>query len=167
MDDGQQKQFALDVAQKLEDLHHAKQFHKFQMAVFHAIFVEGKKRIFIRKGRKGGGTECVMYPVTRILGTMPGKLGYIIGPTQRLQCEILWDNRRIHNFIPREWNATPIETIKKIRFPNDSLLSVKGADDPDAARGWEGDIFVWDEFKDHNPLSLEACFPNVIARDGI
>jgi hypothetical protein len=44
---------------------------------------------------------------------------------------------------------------------------VEGANDPDAARGWEGDIFVWDEFKDHDIRAYEACYPNVASRDAI
>lgn len=152
---------------RLEELHRNKQFHKFQLAVFNAIFRDGYKRIFIRKGRKGGGTECVMYPVARVIGTTPNASAYIIGPTQKGQSEIIWDNRRIHRFLPKEWGGAPNEKDKRIRLNNGSFVKIEGADDPDAARGWEGDIFVWDEYKDHNPLSMEACFPNVMARDGI
>ena len=154
-------------AERLGELHRGKKFHDMQLAVFNAIFRDGYKRIFIRKGRKGGGTECVMYPVARIIGTKPNAAAYIIGPTQKAQSEIIWDNRRIHRYLPAEWGVNPNEQQKRIRLNNESFVKIEGADNPDAARGWEGDIFVWDEYKDHNPLAMEACFPNVIARDGI
>lgn len=154
-------------AARLEELHRGKKFHDFQLAVFNAIFRDGYKRIFIRKGRKGGGTECVMYPVARVIGTTPNASAYIIGPTQKGQSEIIWDNRRIHRFLPAEWGGAPNEKDKRIRLNNGAFVKIEGADNPDAARGWEGDIFVWDEYKDHNPLSMEFCFPNVFSRDAI
>lgn len=160
-------QAGAEIAQRLKELHRGKKFHEFQLAVFNAIFRDGYKRIFIRKGRKGGGTECVMYPVARIIGTRPYRSAYIIGPTQKGQAEIIWDNRRIHRYLPDEWGGVPNEKDKRLRLANESFVKIEGADNPDAARGWEGDIFVWDELKDHNPLSLEACYPNLQARDGI
>ena len=158
---------ANQIADRLAELHEEKKFHKFQTDVIKAIFEHGKKRIFIRKGRKGGGTECVLYPAARIAGLFPNKACYIIGPTQKAQSEIIWDNRRLHNFIPSAWNAVPNEKDKRMRLPNQSFIKIEGADNPDAARGWEGDLFIWDELKDHNPRSLENCYPNVMARDGI
>lgn len=152
---------------RLSELHRGKKFHEFQMAVYNAIFKDGYKRIFIRKGRKGGGTECVMYPVARIIGTTPGASAYIIGPTQKGQSEILWDNRRIHHFLPKEWGGSPNEKDKRIRLSNEAFVKVEGADNPETARGWEADIFVWDEYKDHNPLSMENCYPNVLSRDAV
>jgi hypothetical protein len=161
------KQRALDTAERLKELHNGKTFHEFQLKVFNAIFRDGIKRIFIRKGRKGGGTETALYPLARIAGTIPNSACYIIGPTQKLQAEIIWHNRRLHNFLPPEWGATPHEQEKRIRLNNGSFIKVEGADNPDAARGWLGDIFIWDELKDHNPLSLEACYPNVLPRDAV
>lgn len=158
---------ALQTAERLKQLHAGKKFHKFQLDVFNAIFRDGYKRIFIRKGRKGGGTETAMYPLARIAGTQANTACYFIGPTQKAQSEIVWQNRRIHSFLPREWKAVPNEQEKRLRLPNQSFIKIEGADNPDAARGWEGDIFVWDELKDQNPLSLEYCFPNVMARNAI
>lgn len=155
------------VAQRLEELHRKKQFHEFQLKVFNAIFRDGIKKIFIRKGRKGGGTETALYPLARVAGTMPNSACYFIGPTKTLQSEIIWHNRRLHNFLPKEWGVTSNEQDKRVRLNNGSFIKVEGADDPDNTRGLEGDIFVWDELKDHNPLALEACYPNVLARNAI
>lgn len=166
-DDVRLKQFAMNSADRLRELHANKRFHSFQVKVFDAIFKEGKKRIFIRKGRKGGGTETALYPLVRIAGTRPGAACYLIGPTEVGQCEICWDNRRLHNFIPKEWNANFNEQRHRVRLPNQSFIKVNGSNDVDGSRGWEGDIFVWDEYKDHNPLAMENCYPNVMSRDAI
>lgn len=161
------KRFALNSVQRLQELHNSKRFHKFQVAVFDAIFKEGYKRIFIRKGRKGGGTETCLYPLCRIAGIIPNAACYMVGPTEVGQSEIIWDNRRIHNFIPKEWNPNFNEQRHRVRLPNESFIKIVGSNDVDSARGWEGDIFVWDEYKDHNPEAMEACYPNLAARDGI
>lgn len=167
MDDDLLKRYALQTAKRLEELHAGKQFHKYQAAVFNAIFKEGKKRIFIRKGRKGGGTETALYPLARIAGTMPGSACYMIGPTQKLQSEIVWQNRRLHNFIPKSWNAKGNEQENRMRLPNESFIKIEGANDPDALRGILGDAFIWDEYKDQNPLAMENCYPNVMSRDAL
>jgi hypothetical protein len=159
--------FAMDSAKRLRELHAGRAYHAKQLEVFNAIFKLGYKRVFIRKGRKGGGTECVLYPINRVAGTIPGAMCYIIGPTQTGQAEIVWINQRLHNSIPKAWDPKPNESKQFIRLGNKSVISLKGADDPEAARGWEGDIFVWDELKDHNPLALKNCYPNLASRDGI
>lgn len=160
----------INYVQALEQLHAGKEFHDKQKAVFRALFRtdgKAKKRVFIRKGRKGGGTQTALYPLARIAGLFPERAAYLIGPTQTLQSEIVWKNRRLHNFIPPQWQARTLEQEKRIVLPNNSFIKVAGANDPDAARGWEGDIFIWDEFKDHDIRSYEACYPNVASRDAI
>ncbi len=156
------------IADRLKQLHDIHKFHPKQLEVIQSIFgPKKKKRIFIRKGRKGGGTEVVMYVVARIMGCFPNRACYIIGPTKEAQKEIVWANRRIHGFFPRAWGPDANEQQARLRLSNESFVKVEGADDPDAARGWEGDVFVWDERKDHNQLSLDNCYPNIASRDGI
>lgn len=161
------KRYALHATQRLAELHAGKRFHKKQVEVFDAIYKQGYKRVFIRKGRKGGGTETALYPLVRTAGTIPGAACYMVGPTEVGQSEICWDNRRLHNFIPKEWNPNFNEQRHRVRLPNESFIKIVGANDIDSARGWEGDIFVWDEYKDHNPLAMEYCYPNVMSRDAI
>ena len=167
MDDEALKHFALHNVERLKELHAGKRFHQAQVDVFDAIFKQNKKRIFIRKGRKGGGTETVLYPLVRIAGTKPGASCYMIGPTEVLQAEICWDNRRLHNFIPKSWNPQFNEQRHRVRLPNESFIKINGSQDLDGSRGWEGDIFVWDEYKDQNPIAMENCYPNVLSRDAI
>jgi uncharacterized protein (DUF736 family) len=158
---------AADNIQKLSQLHKDKKFFRQQLDVFNAIFRDGYKRIFIRKGRKAGGTETVIYPLVRTAGLIPYSSCFLIGPTLVQQAEIVWQNRRLQQFIPKEWNPTFLEQEKRVRFPNESFIKVDGAEDPNRARGYEPDIIAWDERKDHNNLSLESCYPNLLAKDGI
>lgn len=157
---------------RLEQLHQHKQFHAKQKEVMSAIFEKGYKRIFIRKGRKGGGTECVLYPAARIAGAFPGTSCYIIGPTHKLESEILWKNQRLLRFIPPEWKPETKEAETRLVIPHygvgqDSFIKIEGADNHKHMVGIEGDVFIFDEFKEHDPRAYENCYPNVAARDGI
>ena len=159
-------------AERLGQLHANKQFHAKQKEVMSAIFDKGYKRIFIRKGRKGGGTECILYPAARIAGCFPGTACYIIGPTHKLEAEILWKNQRLLRFIPPEWKVQAKESETRIVLPHygvgrDSFIKIEGADNHKHMVGIEGDVFIFDEFKEHDPRAYENCYPNVAARDGI
>lgn len=156
------------MAERLSELHTMHKFHDKQKEVIQAIFgPKQKKRVFIRKGRKGGGTEVVLYVAARVMGCFPNRACYIIGPTKEAQKEIVWHNRRAYGFFPKAWRPEPNEQQGRIRLGNESFLKVEGADDPEAARGWEGDVFIWDERKDHNQMSLDNCYPNVAPRNAI
>ena len=158
---------AADNIAKLSQLHKNKQFFRQQLDVFNAIFRDGYKRIFIRKGRKAGGTETVMYPLVRIAALIPNSSCFLIGPTLVQQSEIVWENRRLQQFIPSEWGVQFHEQQKRARFPNESFIKIDGAEDPERARGYQPDIVVWDERKDHNDRALENCYPNLLAKNGI
>lgn len=155
-------------AERIAELNAHQKLHAKQLEVVQAIFGPRQcKRVFIRKGRKAGGTELLEYVANRVVGTRPNRAAYIIGPTKESEKEIIWANRRLLNSCPRAWKPVPNEQEKRIRLANDSFIKVEGADDPEAARGWEGDFFGWDERKDHNQLSLDNCYPNIASRDGI
>lgn len=144
-----------------------KTWHDKQQQVIQAIFEKGYKRIFIRKGRKGGGTETLLYPAARIAGCFDKMACYIIGPQYNLQKEIVWQNNRIHKFIPPEWNAKLKESEGRVRLPNGSFIKVHGADNHKSLVGIEGDLFIFDELKDHDPRAYKNCYPNIASRDAI
>lgn len=154
-------------ATRLEQLHKGKKFHAKQQEVIKAIFEKGYKRIFIRKGRKGGGTQTLLYPVTRMAGCFNNIACYIIGPQYNLQKEIVWANNRLRNFIPNEWNVKFKEQEARAVFPNGSFIKVQGADNYKSLVGIEGDVFIFDELKDHDPRAYQNCYPNVASRDAI
>lgn len=144
-----------------------KDWHDKQKQVLRAIFKDGYKRIFIRKGRKGGGTETLLYPAVRLAGCFDNQACYIIGPQYNLQKEIVWSNNRIRNFIPPEWGAKLKEFEGRVKFPNGSFIKVHGADNHKSLVGIEGDLFIFDELKDHDPRAYKNCYPNVASRDAI
>lgn len=151
----------------LEQLNAKKQWHSKQQEVLKAIFEHGYKRIFIRKGRKGGGTHTILYPVTRLAGLFKNRACFIIGPQDSLEREIVWKNKRLYEFIPKEWNVKFGEYEARAKFPNGSFIKVTGANDHKNMVGIEGDVFVFDELADHDPRAYENCYPNLASRDAI
>lgn len=154
-------------ATRLEQLHRNKDFHPKQKEVIKAIFEKGYKRIFIRKGRKGGGTQTLLYPLVRMAGCFDNMACYIIGPQYNLQKEIVWANNRLRNFIPKEWPVRFKEQEARAVFGNGSFIKVQGADNYKSMVGIEGDVFIFDELKDHDPRAYQNCYPNVASRDAI
>ncbi len=154
-------------ADRVAELHAYKKFHAKQQEVIKAIFEKGYKRIFIRKGRKGGGTQTLLYPTVRLAGCFDNMACYIIGPQYSLQKEIVWSNNRIRNFIPAKWNARFNEFEGRVKFPNGSFIKVHGADNHKSLVGIEGDLFIFDELKDHDPRAYKNCYPNIASRDAI
>jgi hypothetical protein len=157
----------LDHANRVEQLNRGRTWHPKQQEVIRAIFREGYKRIFIRKGRKGGGTQTILYPLARTAGLYPSQACYLFGPTLKIQNEIVWANNRVQGYFPREWNPTFKRSESRVVLPNGSFVKVEGANDPELVVGIEGDAFVFDEFKRHNPAAYENCYPNVASRDAL
>lgn len=157
-------------SQRLAELHAGMQWNRPQKRVLRKIFREGKKRVFIRKGRKGGGTHTILYPCVRIAGTMPGRACYIIGPQQALQQEIVWDNRRLQNMIPKSWGYREKQKETRVIIHHEegnSFIKIHGADNWKRMVGIEGDVFIFDELADHDPRAYKNCFPNIQSRDAI
>lgn len=153
--------------QALEELHEHNKFHDKQQQVIDAIFKHGKKRIFLRKGRKAGGTQTVLYPMIRIAKCFPGSACYIIGPTLKLEKEIIWKNNRLQKMIPPKWGVQFMDSETRAVFPNGSFIKVEGADNHNAMVGIEGDAFAFDEGKDHDPRAYKNCYPNLASRDAL
>lgn len=159
-------------AERLEQLHYKRKFHAKQQEVIDAIYREKYKRIFIRKGRKGGGTESVLYPLVRTAGLFPGSANYIIGPNHKLQKEIVWSNNRLQRYFPEEWHAYSKESETRMIVPfgegrPDSFVKVDGADNWKTMAGWEPDVLIFDELRDQDPRAFREAYPNLAARDGI
>lgn len=165
------------MADRLGQLHNhlrkvskGKWFHTKQMEVITEIFQKGKKRVFARKGRKGGGTHISLYPGVRLAGLFPNVGGYLIYPTLTLGKEIVWANNRLKNYFPPEWDCYSKENECRIVIPHtdgDSFVRVLGADNYKQMVGIEGDFFIFDELKDHDPRAYKNCYPNIASRDAL
>lgn len=153
---------------RLNQLNRRRRWNTPQARVMKAIFHDGYKRVFIRKGRKAGGTEAISYVPVRIAGLFENVAAYIIGPTHSHQREIIWANQRLQKMVPFQWEWKPNEKDTRLIFPdNNSFIKVHGADDYRKLDGIEGDVFVFDELRDHDPRAYDNCYPNIAARDAI
>lgn len=153
---------------KLTALNERWKAHKMQAKVLRAIFSPPYyKRIFIRAGRKAGKSEVVQYIPSRIAGLFPNQVCAIIGPTQKQQKKIMWNNRRLQNFAPPSFGGDIHETLTMIKYPNGSYIELDGSENYDAHRGTEYDVLILDELASQDRRFYDATYPNLAARDGI
>ena len=141
-----------------------------QEKVKQAVFGQGFKKIFCRKGRKAGGTEMLFYVAARVVGTQRNKLGYLVYPDSPSADRILHQTNRIRTFFPKEWGAKVTWTDKKreVYFPGlESRIVILGAHQWESMQGFEFDFCGFDELADHDPRAYQYCYPNVAARDAV
>jgi hypothetical protein len=157
-------------AQRLKELEQKVKFHSKQLAVKKAIFQDGFKKIFCRKGRKAGGTEVALYPAFRICGTQRNKIGYIIYPNSPTADRILDQTGRLRSYAPKEWQCEYTWNDKKreVRFPlTNSVIYILGAHQWESMQGFEFDFCIFDELADHDPRAYQYCYPNVAPRNAL
>lgn len=157
----------LRLVNRLQPLNRGREWNPGQAAVIRAVFKEGKKRIFIRCGRKAGKTECVSYISGRVAGLKNRAACYYLLPTLKLAKEVLWANGRVQGMIPAEWRPRFKETETRVVLDTGSFIKFEGADNYAQLAGIEGDLFIFDELKDHDPRAYHNCYPNIAARDAI
>jgi hypothetical protein len=156
----------LSIKERLGTLHEKWKAESHQAELIRAV-TEGYKRIFIRGGRKSAKTESSLYLAHRIANSGYGKVASIIGPSLKQQRKIVWNNRRLPDFAPKNWTGTIREAESMVRFPWKSFIEVDGSENSESHRGEEQDLLVLDELKDHTVDSYDAMYPNLAARDGI
>lgn len=94
-----------------------------------------------------------------------GRVCWYIAPTYRQGKEILW--ALLKRLVPREYIATTNETDLSMRLVNDSVLAIRGADNPDALRGVGLDLVALDEFAFmREEIWTEAVRPMLADREG-
>ena len=146
-------------------LHSKWEPHEGQALVGRKLFYENIRSIFIQCGRKWGKTDLIEYMLWRWAKTRPGASCYYISPFLKQSREIVWANRRIQNFGPRDWLLPGSSGINnselRLRFRNGSFIKCDGSDNFDSYRGVEPHFVVLEESKDHRPEFLEAMRPNL------
>ena len=119
--------------------------------------------LFLACGRKFGKTESVGYILWRHALENPGSACYYIGPQKDHARKLLWDNRRIQNFLEED-SAKYINNIENdtmtIRFKNGSYIQILGSDNYAVANGLTPSIAVYDEFKHFRPIWHTEFSPN-------
>lgn len=167
--------------------------HDAQALVKNALFVEGKKLIFLECGRKWGKTDFILYCLYRYAMLNPNSACYYITPLLKQAKEIVWASNRLQTFFKpktdRKTNLThkghtyeesqqiyvemvekyfegdPHNTELRLRFKNGSFIKLDGADQYEAYRGVNPHLIVYDEFKDHHPKFHGAMDPNLATYD--
>lgn len=156
--------------QVLQDLHSKFIPHKGQIPIGKAIFMDGKKRIFIECGRKFGKTEIVLYCLYRWALLYPNSYCYYIAPYKDQIKDLIWANGRLPYFLPeplmKKYGITINNSDFRVIFGNGSFIRCDGADNYEKGRGYSATgLCVYDEFKDHNPKFHEGFEPNLAITD--
>ena len=153
--------------EKLNEIYQGLQWtpHSGQSKVLKAVFVDRIKSVFVQCGRKWGKTDVIEYILWRWAYTNPGSSCYYISPFNKQSKELIWANRRIQNFGPREWIKGINNSELRITLTNDSFIKLDGSDNFDAYRGVEPHLLVMEEYKDHRPEFMEAMRPNLSVYD--
>lgn len=156
---------AMNSVQALNLIHDIWKPHDTQLEVGHAIFYEGKKRIFLECGRKWGKGEILDYIIWRWCLTYHNHACYYLAPFAKQAREILWANKRIQNFAGRAssqiWGKKPNDQQMRVPFKTGSWIKLDGSDNFEAYRGVNPHLVIYDEFKDFRPEFHVAMEPNL------
>jgi hypothetical protein len=161
--------YMMDSIRIVEDIYSFWKPHDYQQAIFND-FLNGKKVIMADCGRKFGKSEMILAMLYYIAIRYPGAACYYICPFAKQAKEIIWESKRIQNFLPDNMQEKYMKKNKLRRFNNSehranllngSFIKVDGADNFEAYRGINPHIIVYDEFKDHHPEFHKAMDPNL------
>jgi hypothetical protein len=105
--------------------------------------------------------------------TRPGQYYYIANQANQAR-EIIWSNRRIQDFLPKnlqdkylvESNRRFQEVDMRVRFKNGSFVKLDGADNFNKYAGINPHGVVYDEYKDHRPEFDSVMRPNLATNQG-
>lgn len=98
----------------------------------------------------------------------PNSVYCYVGPTYRQAKSIIWrDPNMLFSYLPdrREVPWVSNESELYIKFPNGSILTVKGGDDPDSLRGIDANGVAFDEWALMKESIWTEIFRPIIAED--
>jgi len=162
------KQLSEDQKNRLfiQDLNKMHDPHPGQMDIGRAIFVEKKRLIFAKCGRKFGKSWIARYASYRKSGTQSKLPTYIILPVLKQAKEIYWAGRQLQDFIHPRWIEHIDNSQCRITLWNKSFIKLDGSDNTEMHRGPECGFFVGDEMKDFDIRLWPAMLPNLLVLRG-
>lgn len=150
------------------------ELHAGQTLAARALFVEGKKRGFVRCGRKWGKTNFAIFCCYYIALLTERANVFYVSDTQRHAEKLVWTSQggRMQNFLKPKWkDLFGVREVggdnKAIEFGfNGSRIDVLGSDSgkTESAGAFEGltiDFIAGDEFRLFRPEWLDTVRPNL------
>lgn len=141
--------------------------HPAQLDAWRA-FDEGKKRFFLLKWhRRARKTTFILNVLIRECVFNPKSVYVYIAPTYKQAKSIVWrDPNMLFRYLPEQdemgWEKNESELF--IKFANDSLLLIKGGDDPDSLRGIDASGIAPDEWAQMKPEIWLEIFRPIITQ---
>lgn len=99
--------------------------------------------VVVNCGRRAGKSTVMAYKMVDHAAKNKGSKVWYVAPTYRQAKNILWE--MLMTIIPKEAVKRKNETELKVTLINDSVIEVKGAEEPDNLRGVGIDLIVFDE----------------------
>jgi len=154
-------------ASVLDDIHEVFVPHAGQIIVGKALFYDGCNSVFLQCGRKFGKTKFCIYALYRYALTFPGSSCYYFAPFLKQAKEIVWANRSMQDFLPRDvkikYGISENNSELRVSFSNGSFIKIEGADNHEAVAGINPHFVVVDELKDISNIFWEVMEPNLIS----
>jgi len=133
------------------------------------LFTENIRRLFLQCGRKWGKTEFILYVLYRWAHTFPESSCYYISPFFKQSKEIIWANKRVQTFCPKNWLLPGSQGLNntelRANLTNGSFIKLDGSDNYTAYDGIQPSLVVYDEFRDFRPEFHERMAPNLAVFD--
>lgn len=115
-------------------------------------------------GRRFGKTHLACVELLTRAAEQGKRDVWYIAPTYRMAKEIAW--RQLKGMVPTEHIAAKNETDLSIRLVNESVIALRGADNPDSLRGVGLDFVVPDEFAYIHPTAWTDVIRPALADRG-
>ncbi len=157
-------------SQVITDLHSVWNPHEGQIPIGKALFIDGKKKIFIEAGRKFGKTDLIIYCFYRWCLLYPKSFCYYIAPFKDQVKDLVFANGRLPYFLPEKlmlkYGVTVNNSDFRVNFRNGSFIKADGADNYEKGRGYSATgLTVMDEYKDAHPQFIQGFEPNLAIND--
>lgn len=115
-------------------------------------------------GRRFGKTTLSVMRLLQVATSKKNAQVWYVAPTYGMAREIVWS--KLKRAIPYQWQESVHETLLKITLKNGSVISLKGADNPDSLRGVGLDYIVLDEFQDMRKAVWQEVLRPTLATTG-
>lgn len=135
--------------------------HEGQVKALAGILKDEIDTLLIASGRKWAKTETLLYSLWRQAGLYPGSACYYVAPTREQAKKLIWDTRRLHNYMPSHYmEGRPNNRDLMIRLKNGSFIQLMGSENYEAANGLSPHLIIYDEFKAFHPSFHRTMGPN-------